>query len=206
MSFVFIYKTFLDYYSNPANTLQLTSTIDVWYYVNIDKYNGEWKLTSDKSSSYITINGNNVYITRSKSDWLFFHIPRIVEGKHYGDHFSLGFKKGTRKTIGLHFTTQNEEDGKAEHDSQKRCFFDDGVIIEDILNLQCQQPSGGLLHEHFTSDEVEIIADILQRPFVVSGGSKNMHHKHRGKMYQIIMGKHGGKYILFNGAKRYIKK
>ncbi len=124
-------------------------------------------------------------------NWLFFNIPRVIDGKYFGDHFSIGFKYGKRKIIDIHFTKQNEQKGISEHDGIKKCFFYDETVIDDILNLQCQQPNGRLLHEHFTSDEVEILMNILQRPFVVvdGGGSNYSHHKYMRKIYRILIGK-----------------
>jgi hypothetical protein len=198
----FIYSTFFEYYTNPKNLNYNETPVELWYYVQTNKYKGTWKLQSKLSSFYVIINGHNVYIQEERG-WMFFNIPRIVRDKIFGDHLSIGFKNN-RKFIDMHFTIQNEVNGKAEHSNDKKCFLYDGIDIDDIFNLQCQQPNAGLLQEHFTSTEMLLIKEILQKPFTTNGGTPPLYYKYNGKTYRVHIGKRNGKFIIKNGIKIYV--
>ena len=199
----FIYSTFFEYYTNPSNLEQSDVPVQLWYYVQTNRYKGTWKLESKLSTSYVKINGRNVYIQEERG-WLFFNISRVVNDKKFGDHLSIGFKNN-RKLIDMHFTTQNEVNEKAEHPNDKKCFLYDGIDIDDIFNVQCQQPNAGLLHEHFTGEEMTLVSEILQKPFMTIGGMPSVYYTQNGKTYKVNVGKRNGKYIVKNNRKIYIR-
>lgn len=196
MTIIFKYSEFYKYYTDPKNLVQLQNPIRLWYYTIVDRYNGVWLLDSDVTHSSITINNIQIYIT-TKNDWLFFNIPRYVNDKFMGDHISIGLKLN-KQIIDMHFTLQNNVNGKAEHDSNKKCFLRDGMNIVDIINLPCQQPNGGLLSQHFNDDEIKILQEMLQKPFLlVNGGTSR--YKYKNYSYKIRIGSKGGKFIIVKG-------
>ena len=180
MSIVFKYSTFYDFYADTNNTLSVSPPQQIYYYAITNKYQGTWNLQSTTSSCKILVGNTDVFLT-FKSGWIFFNILRLHNQKYLGDHLSIGFKKASKTLLGMHFTIQNETDGVADNVS-KKCFIRDGVDISDVPNLKCQQPDSGYIHDYFTDDEIDIIEQILKKPFSrsfssTSGGTDKAYHK-----------------------------
>jgi hypothetical protein len=203
MPLVFKYNDFYKYYTDPSNLQQFTTPMQIFFYTPIDRYHDIWKLDSNFAYNFININNHQIYIT-SNNGWLFFNFPRTVSNKLMGDHISFGFKMDG-KTIDMHFTFQNHVTGKAEHDSNKKCFLRDGMNIDDIMNLPCQQPNGGFLHEHFTSDEIVILTELLHKPFkIIATTGGNVKYRYKNHTYRIHKGARDGKYIVVKDKKIYV--
>ena len=82
--------------------------------------------------------------------------------------------------------------------NQSRCYFPDGIQISQIDNIICHQEKNKIMKDKFPYHhprDIEIITEIISRPFI---GIVNLGG-------DIHIGKRGGKYIIKNNKKCYIK-
>ena len=201
MAVIFKYDAFYSYYNQPEHTIQVNPPLKIWYYVLFDKYHGYWSLQPTECDRKVMVNSTEIYITFNKDRWIFFNILRQHNNKYLGDHLSIGFKKGSKTMLGMHFTVQNEINGKANNDPQK-CFLKEGMDISDVPNIKCQQPNSGYLRDYFTEDEIKILQTILQAPFTTTQVASGGYHtaNYRKTFERTFIGKFNR--IVYEDARR----
>lgn len=189
MSFIFNYNIFYNYYKNHSNLLKTSDNVSVKYYRNIATGYQQIPEKTTLSKNYIVVGTNKIYVSELSNQNLLFTIPVEINGElwdtHY--HFVLGKIIPTEKTIKkhtpvmdvikLHKTVQHPEKHTKEN---LFCFYEKTTRftnLTDFSSMKCAQ-SNGTMQSVFSQEDLEIIYNIIKRPFLSTrGGRKNMNIK-----------------------------
>jgi hypothetical protein len=219
MSFIFDYKKFKQYYLSPQNLIIIPTPIIFTVFARDATFKFSIKQeTALYTHKYI----RNLYITKN-NDYLFFNLIVNINGIDYGNHFSVGLKERDYKTklqlVDIHYTIQDPLT-QTSINTNNKCFIFDGkqinlnTIKDEICEIPRNKPIGDVFNDLFTN----YITIILATPFVqrskldtiiksihtinssITSSRKNISPS------QIITGSKGGKYIMCNNKKKYIKK
>lgn len=187
-------------------------------------------LNQNDNSTYIRL--KHLYINfNPPEEKIFFIFPRRdINGRLWGDHYSFIRDSQNRNLILFHRTNvipnpNNSTFKTGSHDHVFCPIIDDTEIFYsiidknyDIKNLMCDE-SNTFEDVFKNSVEQNIITDIITFPWnnninpddcyecplppIIGGGSAL--HSYKSKKYKIHIGKQGGKYIIVNKKKIYIK-
>lgn len=175
MSFVFEWNKFFNYYTSEVNLHVLKVPVELSFYVQINKYKGEWKEITTYSKYMMALDDVNVYITYNQDGWIFFNVLRVQNKKNLGDHMTIGLKDKKSGLIDLHYTVQNTQ----LHQSEKKiCFLKDSMTIHDFDQIVCANPRGKQMKDHFTPEQLNIMEQIIKMPFIISAKGGSMKKKH----------------------------
>lgn len=176
-SYVFDYKTFYNFYTNPSNYYidsdPVRPTIMFYPYdTNVPEKYKTPPINKNLPSTYILVNGKQVYLTIHGHNELFFTIPRKdKDGQLWDDHYHFGLDRlydtKTRAYYDVNFfhkTIQNTHKIGKEHE---RCYIRDKVTITDVSDISCfESKTGKKMRDEFKDPDLSIIAQIINRPFI----------------------------------------
>jgi hypothetical protein len=176
MPYIFEWAKFAKYYAPKSIFLNLLQNpVELLFYVQANKYTGEWELYQSYSKHFITFDNANVYITYNQDGWIFFNVIRVENNQNMGDHMTIGLKDKKRGLVDLHYTVQNTE---LHHSEKKICFLKDFMMIDNFEEILCANPNGKKMKDHFSGEQLSIMEKIISRPFTIGskGGSLNKKH------------------------------
>lgn len=180
---------------------------------------------------FVSINNSNkrIYFVFPRED---INVNSEGQRRIWGDHYTF-LKDGNQ--IIFHRSDvspnlNNTLNGKNDHTF---CIFNDGIVISfnngkyNIENIICKDRYSNLfnpINSIFTKTiELEILRDIITYPWDYrinryattirmpppvppsSPVGGNILHFYNGKKYKVRIGKQGGRYIIVNNKKKYIK-
>jgi hypothetical protein len=132
---------------------------------------------------YIMINNKRVYISYLSGNRLLFTVPKEINGYLWDDHYHFGLRnfevrgsRGTEVTVNFfHKTTQNVDKRGKE---QGRCYIQNQIEVSNVDDVRCFEKSieSYMKNQFKDPEELSIIAQIIQRPFVheMYGGAKKV--------------------------------
>ena len=181
-SYTFEWVKFFKYYMTKNNLHHLKIPVELMFYVQSNKYTGEWSAIQSYSKYCITMKNVVIYITYNQDGWIFFNVVRVENNKNLGDHMTIGLKDKKKGLVDLHYTVQNTT---LHHSEKKICFLKDFMEIEDFDKILCANPHGGQMKDHFTPDQLKIMEEIIKLPFLkTEGGGGTLTRKHLSSICQ----------------------
>lgn len=200
-------QTFFNYYKNPARVfVDQNPPITNFFDANNNL------VTKQLSGEYITINGQNLYITNyidpSGVEHMLFTIPTDIENNgtlwdihyHFGINKKYNSKRYTRKSykpiraIFFHKTIQIPNSGTKD---APKCHFYEGIPLYRISRVKCVSHGTERMEDIFptNTDDYTYISEIIRRPFYntpVTGGktrrlkrNKNSTYKHLFRKFRL---------------------
>jgi hypothetical protein len=233
MIFNFNFNNFTTFYQTLSK-IQSPITWEVFsknYYTigGITNYN--W-IPQTVKSEFIHPYLPNLYITFKNNKYTFFNIPIEINNILYGNHFSVGYKKKDFKSkndlIDLHYTIQDPITQESYNDETKCWLYDNQLIDTNLFYTKnCIVPANKTYSNVYNDLFISYIIVILATPFIQNPQEENeikdiarrliasnsqMNKQPVGspaggkkKKTKIYTGPRGGKYILINNKKKYLK-
>lgn len=213
MSYIFDYDTFFRHYTNIDNLLYSESS-DTLYFYNYQKVVESVKL----SDYFIEIQGVKLYVSwrgnnhKVKNDDILFTIPKKIDGKLWDDHFHFAYNQKTKNVsrkakdvslIAFAKTIQIPADNRKDSSLHRCNFRDKQEDLRTIQDIICTNHStGSTMSDQLHSQDLQIIKEILTRPFIQNAGTQKINYKNA--LYKIRTGPNNGKYIVVKGKKVYL--
>lgn len=146
----------------------------------------------------------------------------------YGNHFSIGRKNPNvmtrRPLVDIHYSTQDPIKGLSEKDDTK-CFINDknSISIANFRDIVCEIPRNRNITNAYNSLFLDYLLVILATPFVPQSDLEHVLRRIKSvtmpatqqlthspmdggkRSKKVHIGARGGRYIIVNGMKRYIK-
>ena len=209
MTINFDYSIFYSYYTDPLNiSLDLSVKPDLNYFPNyFDPI--QFSIPKPCPNEYITIKNIRIFISTGNNNRLYFTIPTFNANKFWDDHYHFGLRKNfidyksqpkrTYNVVFFHKTIQNPlTNGK---ELPTNCYFEDNISLANIDKIVCQQASSTNTMESKFPQEIDIIREIISRPFfgIQYGG------KIPSTIKIIYLDNNSKPFIIKNKKRLYIK-
>lgn len=210
MTVIFDYDTFFEYYTNSDNLLFSRTNQTLYYYKK--EYDLYEKTISDFS---VDVRGVKLYVSWNvrKRD-LYFSMPREIDGHLWDDHFhfaySSSYTNAYRKNYGVPMisfskTLQVPATHTKNNKTHKCNFRDKEEDLRAIQEILCTNHTRETkMSEKLSLQDLQILNEILTRPFVQNAGTTKI--KYKNLSYKLHIGPKNGKYIVVKGKKHYLKK
>lgn len=230
-SFTFDYSIFFKFYTDVNNVFIDNSPKPPLYFFRTEppaRNNPQYLEPSIWPNRFIIVNNIQIYIDIHRTNDLLFIIPSMTTFNDKVIYLSDHYHFGTADAIDNYDTSRLKADPpivknsiyfhKSVQNIQRRgkipnaCWFLNKSNITDVENLICTNISystSKTMKQKF-QNEIDIIKDIIQRPFIKIGSSSakaksyRLSYKKTAKKYTDYK---GNKYVIYNkGEKQYIKK
>ena len=162
-SFKFDYNTFYKYYMNESNLLRENTQYIMYYF----RFNPRPKISyPDQTTTpnfYITIGGLKIYVEPfGRNQNIMFTIPNTINGVIFSDHYHFGLESMYEHTIRIstdktkpvptiffHKTIQLPHPLSNGGKDTKKCWFRDGIHVQDIRDIICTQQKDAVMGNNF---------------------------------------------------------
>lgn len=182
---LFDYNAFYNYWSNFASNCSTASEKLCYFYYKTPHKNQNpvaYNLPQDS----IEIDGIKVYVKPGLDD-LIFTTPIEIDGRLWDFHYHVGifpnftdnqsttkpkqkitavfFKKTSQIPVGHH-----QYDHTLQGKEHTNCYFRNGESLTSVSNIVCRERQIFATMQQVFPNEVNVIKEILTKPFVTTGG------------------------------------